>query len=107
MPESDQCNNTRIFPINRYTGTDADASNMAVIEVKMVTGFSIDKDTLAALEDDDFVDPRVKPFSFRKYEIAGKSVLFYFDQVSSSALSFLLINHPVFNTYLTAIGLVM
>ena len=61
----------------RYTGTDGDKSNMAVVDVKMMTGFAPDKVTLKALH-----DPAVGPENFRKYEIDGKSISFYFDEVS-------------------------
>ena len=58
-----------------YTGDD-DASNMALMRVKMQTGFIPVKSTLSQ----DALKQQSK--AFRKVEIDGKMISFYFDEVS-------------------------
>ncbi|XP_072037591.1 uncharacterized protein [Amphiura filiformis] len=80
---SEACSNYLMNICARYTGTDGDKSNMAVFDVKMMTGFTPDKVTLKALQ-----DTEAGPVNFKKFEIQGKSVLFYFDEITRDQTCF-------------------
>ncbi|XP_025771639.1 C3 and PZP-like alpha-2-macroglobulin domain-containing protein 8 [Puma concolor] len=52
----------------------AGSSNMAVLDVPLLSGFRVDIESLEQLLSD-------KHFTLKRYEVAGRRVLFYFDEV--------------------------
>ncbi|XP_038157657.1 C3 and PZP-like alpha-2-macroglobulin domain-containing protein 8 [Cyprinodon tularosa] len=56
------------------------SSNMAVIEVPMISGFRADFESLERL----MMDKRV---GLKRYEVNGRKVLFYFDEISSQCMT--------------------
>ncbi|XP_054646446.1 C3 and PZP-like alpha-2-macroglobulin domain-containing protein 8 [Dunckerocampus dactyliophorus] len=56
------------------------SSNMAVIEVPMISGFRADVESLERL----LMDKRV---GLKRYELNGRKVLFYFDEISSQCMT--------------------
>ncbi|XP_073757041.1 C3 and PZP-like alpha-2-macroglobulin domain-containing protein 8 isoform X4 [Callorhinus ursinus] len=58
----------------------AGSSNMAVLEVPLLSGFRVDIESLEQLLFD-------KHFTLKRYEVAGRRVLFYFDEIPSRCLT--------------------
>lgn len=58
----------------------AGSSNMAVLEVPLLSGFRADTESLEQL----LLDQHV---ALKRYEVAGRRVLFYFDEISSRCLT--------------------
>lgn len=58
----------------------AGSSNMAVLEVPLLSGFRVDVESLEQLLLD-------RHFSLKRYEVAGRRVLFYFDEIPSQCLT--------------------
>ncbi|XP_039723675.1 C3 and PZP-like alpha-2-macroglobulin domain-containing protein 8 isoform X2 [Pteropus medius] len=58
----------------------AGSSNMAVLEVPLLSGFRVDMESLEQLLLDQHVE-------LKRYEVAGRRVLFYFDEVPSRCLT--------------------
>ncbi|XP_044109924.1 C3 and PZP-like alpha-2-macroglobulin domain-containing protein 8 isoform X6 [Neovison vison] len=58
----------------------AGSSNMAVLEVPLLSGFRVDRESLEQLLFD-------KHFTLKRYEVAGRRVLFYFDEIPSRCLT--------------------
>ncbi|XP_069320907.1 C3 and PZP-like alpha-2-macroglobulin domain-containing protein 8 [Eulemur rufifrons] len=58
----------------------AGSSNMAVLEVPLLSGFQVDTESLEQLLFD-------KHIGMRRYEVAGRRVLFYFDEIPSRCLT--------------------
>ncbi|XP_030832876.1 uncharacterized protein LOC757285 isoform X4 [Strongylocentrotus purpuratus] len=58
----------------RYTGSDEE-SNMAIIEVKMISGFYPDKESLRLLQ------KQHKPL--QRYEVDNKNIYFYFNELTN------------------------
>ncbi|MEQ2252841.1 C3 and PZP-like alpha-2-macroglobulin domain-containing protein 8, partial [Ilyodon furcidens] len=56
------------------------SSNMAVIEVPMISGFRADVESLERL----MIDKRV---GLKRYELNGRKVLFYFDEIPSQCMT--------------------
>ncbi|XP_077390785.1 C3 and PZP-like alpha-2-macroglobulin domain-containing protein 8 [Festucalex cinctus] len=56
------------------------SSNMAVIEVPMISGFRADVESLEKL----LMDKRV---GLKRYELSGRKVLFYFDEIPSQCMT--------------------
>ncbi|KAF3834852.1 hypothetical protein F7725_027410 [Dissostichus mawsoni] len=56
------------------------SSNMAVIEVPMISGFRADIESLERL----LMDKRV---GLKRYELSGRKVLFYFDEIPSQCMT--------------------
>uniref|UniRef100_A0A673A0I2 Kazal-like domain-containing protein n=1 Tax=Sphaeramia orbicularis TaxID=375764 RepID=A0A673A0I2_9TELE len=56
------------------------SSNMAVIEVPMLSGFRADMESLERL----LMDKRV---GLKRYELSGRKVLFYFDEIPSQCMT--------------------
>nr|XP_029488379.1 C3 and PZP-like alpha-2-macroglobulin domain-containing protein 8 [Oncorhynchus nerka] len=56
------------------------SSNMAVLEVPLLSGFRSDVDSLERL----LMDKRV---GLKRYEVDGRKVLFYFDEISSQCMT--------------------
>ncbi|XP_053709629.1 C3 and PZP-like alpha-2-macroglobulin domain-containing protein 8 [Synchiropus splendidus] len=56
------------------------SSNMAVIEVPMISGFRADVESLERL----LMDKRV---GLKRYELSGRKVLFYFDEIPSQCMT--------------------
>lgn len=69
------CSYMVCFFSSSYTSEDG-ASNMAVIDFRLQSGYVASKDSLDTLK-------KEEP-SLKRYELDGKSVLFYFDEVSVS-----------------------
>lgn len=67
--------NMLIYSHCRYTG-EGGVSNMAIIEVKMVSGWAVDKDNLKSLV-------KNKETGIRRYEVEKSGTIqLYFDSVS-------------------------
>ncbi|EPY88453.1 C3 and PZP-like, alpha-2-macroglobulin domain containing 8-like protein [Camelus ferus] len=58
----------------------AGSSNMAVLEVPLLSGFRVDVESLEQLLLDKYI-------TLKRYEVAGRRVLFYFDEISSRCLT--------------------
>ncbi|XP_047690649.1 C3 and PZP-like alpha-2-macroglobulin domain-containing protein 8 isoform X3 [Prionailurus viverrinus] len=58
----------------------AGSSNMAVLDVPLLSGFRVDIESLEQLLSD-------KHFTLKRYEVAGRRVLFYFDEIPSRCLT--------------------
>ncbi|XP_075857344.1 C3 and PZP-like alpha-2-macroglobulin domain-containing protein 8 [Microcebus murinus] len=58
----------------------AGSSNMAVLEVPLLSGFRVDTESLEQLLFD-------KHIGMKRYEVAGRRVLFYFDEIPSRCLT--------------------
>ncbi|XP_032990817.1 C3 and PZP-like alpha-2-macroglobulin domain-containing protein 8 isoform X1 [Rhinolophus ferrumequinum] len=58
----------------------AGSSNMAVLEVPLLSGFRVDMESLEQL----LLDQQV---ALKRYEVAGRRVLFYFDEIPSQCLT--------------------
>lgn len=58
----------------------AGSSNMAVLEVPLLSGFQVDVESLEQL----LLDQQV---ALKRYEVAGRRVLFYFDEIPSQCLT--------------------
>ncbi|XP_028407143.1 alpha-2-macroglobulin-like protein 1 isoform X2 [Dendronephthya gigantea] len=57
-----------------------DVSNMAVVDIKLVTGFSVREESLENLRN----DPALK---FKRYDIDGQNVQLYFDEIRNITFS--------------------
>ncbi|XP_033108574.1 pregnancy zone protein-like [Anneissia japonica] len=66
-----------------YNGDDG-ASSMAIAEVKLVSGYYADKQSLYRLSK----DADLRKLGFKRYEVSGNMVAFYFDEFTSKPLSF-------------------
>lgn len=65
--------------LHRYTG-EGGVSNMAIVEVKMVSGWEVDETSLKVLKTDNSVN-------LRKYEInKDGTAQLYFDEVCTKSL---------------------
>ena len=62
------------MPLFSYSSDD-EASNMAVIDFRLQSGYSANKASLDLLKNNNPL--------FKRYEVDGKSVLFYFEEVSN------------------------
>ncbi|XP_071955990.1 pregnancy zone protein-like [Antedon mediterranea] len=66
-----------------YNGDDG-ASSMAIVEVKLISGYYADKLSLRKLSK----DQTLRKLGFKRYEINNNIVDFYFDEFTAEAISF-------------------
>ncbi|XP_071964431.1 pregnancy zone protein-like [Antedon mediterranea] len=72
-----------------YTGEDQ-VSSMSIVEVKLVSGYYVDKDSLKSQDTLSISQEAVliKTLGFKRYEANGNMLEFYFDEFTSEPISF-------------------
>ncbi|XP_028406949.1 murinoglobulin-1-like isoform X3 [Dendronephthya gigantea] len=76
--EASQCSPLKLEITTKWLKEDA--SNMAVVDIKLVTGFSVREESLKNLRND-------LTLNFKRYDIDGQNVQLYFDEIKDITFS--------------------